>query len=105
MQRTRVKKVRSVGMRSSRRAIAGRLKTPRARSRFSRRKFLRHTAGAGLLMSVAPQSLPGQAKNVERRSLFFNLSRPHGLALDAAGKPANYFLTVGGRTYRLNPLS
>jgi hypothetical protein len=47
----------------------------------------------------------GQGGNVERRTLFFNLSRPGGLALDAAGKPASYFLTVGGETHRLQPLS
>ena len=46
---TRLKKARSVGIRSSRHALARTLKTARAHSRFSRRKFLRQAAGAGFL--------------------------------------------------------
>jgi hypothetical protein len=37
--------------------------------------------------------------------LFFNFSRPEGLTLNAAGKPADYFLAVGGQTYSLQPLN
>src|SRR5262249_45958854 len=103
--RTRANKARSVGILRSRRVIARTPKTARARSRFSRRNFLRQTAGAGILMSVAPRSAYGQRANVERRTLFFNLSRPQGLALDAAGRPANYFLMVGGQSHRLQPVS
>src|SRR5689334_10500238 len=96
---------RKIRVRRAGRSIARTLRTAGAHSRFSRRKFLHQTAGSSLLLSLAPHLLEGQTGNVKRETLFFNLSRPAGFARDAAGNPAPYFLTVGGRDYRLQPVS
>ncbi|MBV8867126.1 MAG: hypothetical protein JO210_17145 [Acidobacteriaceae bacterium] len=96
---------RKITLRRDRRTIARTLKIARAHSRFSRRKFLHQTAGTSLLLSLAPHLLEGQTGNTEQQTLFFNLSRPEGLARDGAGNPARYFLTVGGRNYPLQPVS
>lgn len=100
-----VRVVRKIRVRRDGRAIAKTLRTARMHARFSRRRFLHQTAGAGLLLSLASRLAEAQAGTVERRTLFFNFMRPDGLAQDAAGKPAQYFLTVGGQTYQLHPVS
>ncbi len=96
---------RKIRVRRDNRSIARTLRAARAHSRFSRRKFLHQTAGSSLLLSLAPHLLEGQAGSIERQTLFFNLSRPEGLAQDSAGQPAPYFITVGGRHHRLQPVS
>src|SRR3954468_17119719 len=100
-----VARTRRIGLRGSQGGVARTLRTALLHSRFSRRRFLRDTAGAGLLLGIAPQSVPAQGGHAERRTLFFNFSRPEGLALNAAGQPAHYFVTVGGQTYPLQPVS
>ncbi len=92
--RTLSRNARALRARRRSQAVAKTLKTARSRSRSSR-----------LLLSLSPQLSKPQTANTERRTVFFNFSHPQGLFQDESDRPRRYFFNVGGRSYRLTPVS
>lgn len=91
----------------SRRAVRAAKRTlrgVRSHSRFSRRRFLRRTAAAGLLMGLSPELTKPQAQNNSSRTLFFNLAHEDSLYSSNSNQQKQYFFTIAGSTYQLKRL-
>jgi hypothetical protein len=90
--------------RRRKRATAAAHRTLRSYSRWTRRKFLTHTAASGLLLGLSPELGSSQSGRRESRTLFLNLSGDANSA-ESRRSSSKPFFHIGGRTYRLKSVS